>query len=124
MSKKLPPIPLPSKRELRKVSQKYREPSKAVLSYFEGKEANSFAIVEKSLIIAHRRVYAMLWYGCKSRELEFVGFVNPRFESIGLRVKENKWTRDVFLFRESEWAKNRYMYNFSFLSEDSGRCFF
>lgn len=126
MSKKLPPIPLPSKRELRKVSQKYREPSKAVLSYFEGKEANSFAIVEKSLIIAHRRVYAMLWYGCKSRELEFVGFVNPRFESIGLRVKENKWTNDIFLLAKLTWVKekNVWSYNVTFLSEISGRRFF
>lgn len=123
MSKNLSPIPLPSKKELRKAIQKYREPSKSVLSYFESKEHKDFAVEEKSLIIAHRRVYAMFWY--YGRELEFVGFVNPRFESIGLRVKESKWTQDVFLLENYTWdPEKKYIYNMHFISEDIGRRFF
>ena len=125
-TKKLSPLPLPSKRELRAVIKKYREPSKSVLSYFGRDEYSDFAIEEKSLIIAHRRVYAMFWYSRKSRELEFVGFVNPRYESIGFRVKANKWTQDVFLLKNSTWdkEKQRYIYNYAFLTENIGQRFF
>ena len=130
-TKKLSPLPLPSKRELRAVIKKYREPSKSVLSYFGRDECSDFAIEEKSLIIAHRRIYAMFWYSRKSRELEFVGFVNPRYESIGFRVKANKWTQDVFLLKNSTWdkEKQRYIYNYdiynyAFLTENIGRRFF
>ena len=118
------PLPLPSKKGLRAAAMKYKKPSKSVLSYFKGQEHKDLAVVEKSLIIAHRRVYCVFFYDLEG--LVFAGFINPQFESIGLRIRDNKWTQNVFYPCSSKWdaAKNKYIPNYEFLTESVGAKFF
>lgn len=117
-------LPLPPKKELRLAAKKYVKPPKSVVSYFKGEECKDLAVVEKSLIIAHRRVYCMFFYNREG--LVYVGFINPHFESIGLYVQESKWTQQVFSIGESyyNYQLMKCVYNYDFLTDTVGRKFF
>ena len=60
---------LPDKRKLRKCLESYREPPKAVLSYFRDKnDDKEYAVIGKTLSADGKSVYALLYYSTKRLE--------------------------------------------------------
>ena len=72
---------LPDKRNLRKCLESYREPPKAVLSYYRDKnDVSEYAVIGKALSADGKCVYALLYYS--EKRLERATFINRDFESI------------------------------------------
>lgn len=72
---------LPDKRNLRKCLESYREPPKAVLSYYRDKnDVSEYAVIGKALSADGKCIYALLYYS--EKRLERATFINRDFESI------------------------------------------
>ena len=72
---------LPDKRKLRKCLEPYREPPKAVLSFFRKNNGEAdYAVIGKTFSAEGKTVYALLYYS--PERLERASFINRQFDCI------------------------------------------
>lgn len=97
---------LPDKRKLRKCLEPYREPPKAVLSFFRKNNGEAdYAVIGKTFSAEGKTVYALLYYS--PERLERASFINRQFDCIDVvPYTPVKWYHTI-LFTKIE-VKNRF----------------
>ncbi|MBQ2358439.1 MAG: hypothetical protein II395_06820, partial [Ruminococcus sp.] len=92
---------LPDKRKLRKCLEPYREPPKAVLSFFRKNNGEAdYAVIGKTFSAEGKTVYALLYYS--PERLERASFINRQFDCIDVvPYTPVKWYHTL-LFTKSE----------------------
>ena len=92
---------LPDKRKLRKCLEPYREPPKAVLSFFRKNDGEAeYAVIGKTFSAEGKSVYALLYYS--QERLERASFINRKFDCIDVVPHTPvKWYQTI-LFTKNE----------------------
>lgn len=92
---------LPEKRKLRKYLEPYREPPKAVLSFFRKNDGEAeYAVIGKTFSAEGKSVYALLYYS--PERLERASFINRKFDCIDVVPHTPvKWYQTI-LFTKNE----------------------
>ena len=92
---------LPEKRKLRKYLEPYREPPKAVLSFFRKNDGEAeYAVIGKTFSAEGKSVYALLYYS--PERLKRASFINRNFDCIDVVPHTPvKWYQTI-LFTKNE----------------------